>query len=243
MTTVVVSQPMLFPWAGMFEHLALADVHVHYDDVQFSKGSFTNRVQIKTAAGTSWLTVPLARRAMSDLIIDLAADDRQHWRARHARFLVETYRDAPHHREMLDLVDEVYADRSTPLVRVLERSMEVVARRFGSLASSPVHRSSELGIGGTGWQRVLDIVRAVGGDVYLTGHGASRYLDHDAFEAAGVEVRYMDYSCTPYPQLHGPFTPYVSILDLIANVGTSAAPGHLRPRTVAWRTFVADLAH
>ena len=49
MTTVVISQPMLFPWVGMFEQVALADVFVHYDDVQFSKGSFTNRVQLKTA--------------------------------------------------------------------------------------------------------------------------------------------------------------------------------------------------
>ena len=49
MTTVVISQPMFFPWVGMFEQIALADVYVHYDDVQFSKGSFTNRVQLKTA--------------------------------------------------------------------------------------------------------------------------------------------------------------------------------------------------
>ena len=49
MTVVVISQPMLFPWVGMFEQIRLADVYVHYTDVQFSKGSFVNRVQIKTA--------------------------------------------------------------------------------------------------------------------------------------------------------------------------------------------------
>ncbi len=56
---VVISQPMLFPWAGMFEQIRLADVYVHYPDVQFSKGSFTNRVQVKTAGGSRWLTLPL----------------------------------------------------------------------------------------------------------------------------------------------------------------------------------------
>jgi hypothetical protein len=29
----------------------------------------------------------------------------------------------------------------------------------------------------------------------------------------------MDYKMTPYDQLHGDFTAYVSILDLVANVG------------------------
>jgi hypothetical protein len=53
-----------------------------------------------------------------------------------------------------------------------------------------------------------------------------------------VEVRYMDYSCREYPQLHGPFTPHVTVLDLLANVGPDAA-ALLDPRTVDWRTFVA----
>ena len=32
-------------------------------------------------------------------------------------------------------------------------------------------------------------------------------------------VKYMEYKLTKYRQLHGEFTPYVSILDLIANCG------------------------
>ena len=47
MKTVVISQPMYFPWVGMLEQMALADVWVHLDDAQFSKGGFFNRVQIK----------------------------------------------------------------------------------------------------------------------------------------------------------------------------------------------------
>ena len=41
---VVITQPMLFPWVGLLEQIMLADVLVNYADVQFSKGSFTNRV-------------------------------------------------------------------------------------------------------------------------------------------------------------------------------------------------------
>jgi hypothetical protein len=66
---------------------------------------------------------------------------------------------------------------------------------------------------------VLDIVKAMNGDVYISGHGAKRYLDHQLFEENGVNVKYMDYKMTPYDQLHGDFTAYVSILDLVANVG------------------------
>lgn len=49
---VVISQPMLSPWVGMLEQIVLMDVSANYADVQFSKGSSTNRVQIKDRTGS-----------------------------------------------------------------------------------------------------------------------------------------------------------------------------------------------
>ena len=74
------------------------------------------------------------------------------------------------------------------------------------------------------------------GDVYVTGHGAKNYLDHEAFERGGVHVEYMDYQRRAYPQLHGEFTPYVSILDLIANMGREGRD-LICSGTVSWREF------
>ena len=81
MTTVVISQPMYFPWPGFFELVATADVFVHLDDVQIADRGFTNRVQLKGAQGITWLTVPLKDRTHRKLISELeAAGDRfSHW--------------------------------------------------------------------------------------------------------------------------------------------------------------------
>ena len=60
--TVVISQPMFFPWVGIFEQIRLADIFVHFDDVQLPWGSsFINRVQIKTKDGIKWLTIPIRK--------------------------------------------------------------------------------------------------------------------------------------------------------------------------------------
>ena len=48
MTNVVISQPMYFPWPGFLAQMALADIFIWLDDAQFSKGSFTNRIQINS---------------------------------------------------------------------------------------------------------------------------------------------------------------------------------------------------
>jgi hypothetical protein len=83
-------------------------------------------------------------------------------------------------------------------------------------------------------KRVLDFCKRLGGTRYVTGHGGRNYLQHEVFEAAGGRVDYMEYQRNPYPQIHGEFTPYVSIIDLLFNAGT-AAHTFLAPAALHWR--------
>ena len=43
------------------------------------------------------------------------------------------------------------------------------------------------------------------------------------FEAAGIPFEYMQYNYPEYPQLHPPYDPQVSILDLLFMTGKNAA--------------------
>lgn len=236
MKRVVISQPMFFPWVGMFEQTRLADVYVHYDDVQFSKGSFTNRVQLKTARGSEWLSVPLRDLRLGQKIREVAVDDRQHWHQRHLQLLAESYAAAPFVTEMLTLAKDVYDQPAATISELAIASTEAVWSYFPSTRPKQVLRASALGIGGQSSRRVLDVVKHVGGTHYLTGHGARHYLDHALFEAEGVQVEYIDYQKLPYPQQHGEFTPFVSVLDLVANVGQDGAR-FMVSGTVGWKKF------
>ena len=236
MTVVVISQPMLFPWVGMFEQIRLADVYVHYTDVQFSKGSFVNRVQIKAADGFHWLTVPLKNLKLGQNIDEVEVNEAKDWRKGHLDFLAQALRGTPYIREALGLVESVYAEKTTRLADVAIRSLEAVLTYFGLARGRRFVRSPELGIGGAGSARVLEIVKKFGGTIYVSGHGARNYLEHEAFEHAGVRVEYMDYRRTPYPQLHGAFNPHVSVLDLIANTGRVGLD-YIHSQTVNWKQF------
>lgn len=233
---IVISQPMLFPWVGMFEQIRLCDVYVHYTDVQFSKGSFVNRVQIKTVAGSQWLTVPMQARSLGQRIDEILIDDRKDWRRSHLDFLSQAFAGAPCRRDALDIVREVYSGKSERLIDVVIASMTAVLKYLGLDHGRRFLQSPDLGIGGSGSERVLAIVRHLEGKTYVTGHGARNYLEHEAFENAGVNVAYMDYRKAAYPQLHGEFTPYVSILDAVANLGREAEQ-YIRSGTLDWRQF------
>lgn len=220
--SIVISQPMFFPWIGLMEQVRLADVFVHYDDVQYTRGSFFNRVQIKTASGVKWMTVPLIHAGKEASINETMINDSEDWRGSHIGQLRGAYRKAPHFKDVLELVEMVYSSPSTNLAELSIRSIEALANYLDLSKETSFIRSSSLDVPGSSTQRVLDIVKYLGGDIYVTGHGAKHYFNHDLLEQHGIRTEYVDYQLTQYSQLHGDFTPYVSTLDAIASLGREA---------------------
>ena len=233
MTTVVISQPMYFPWAGFMGQMARADVFIWLDDAQFSKGSFTNRVQVRTAKGSTWMSIPLAGKGAFQSIRDLAAVDPA-WRGAHRDLLRQQLKGA----QFLGLALEAFdaALRHDALVDTLIASAEVPATGMKALPPR-ILRSSTMDVQSSASQRVLELVRSVGGTRYLTGHGAANYLDHELFDRAGIEVEYMCYDTTSWPQRFDGFTPYVTVLDLVASVGNDAH-ACIGGRSEPWRDFL-----
>lgn len=236
MTRVVISQSMYFPWVGLLEQVRLADIFMHYDDVQYARG-FYNRVQVKTAQGTKWLTVPLRDQRRGQRIDEVVVDDRVDWRSQHYAILRQAYFKAPYRDEMLALVDEVFAMPLLTLADVSRESILALARYFGLIQGRRFMCSSDQNIGGSSSQRLHDLALSVGAKVYVTGHGARNYLDHELFERSGITVQYMKYEMVSYPQLHGEFTPYVTGLDLVANCGREGS-SVICSSAIDWKEFI-----
>jgi hypothetical protein len=76
-------------------------------------------------------------------------------------------------------------------------------------------RSSELAVEGTKTDRLLALLRAVGADHYISGPSARDYIDEEKVKASGVTLEYMTYDYPEYEQLHPPYDPEVTILDLL----------------------------
>ncbi|GAP21742.1 WbqC family protein [Leptolinea tardivitalis] len=238
--TIVISQSMYFPWVGMLEQIRLADSYVYYDDVQFSHGvsnNRINRIQVKTEQGQKWMTIPIRDFHFGQKIDEVLIDDRKDWRNQHRQILQQAYKGAPFKNEMLELVDRVFSKSFTTLADVARASTMELAEYFDIVEGKMFVDSKTMNIGGSSDKRVLDIVLALGGNIYVTGLGARNYMDFEMFNTAGVQVRFMQYRCIPYPQLHGEFTPYVTGLDLVANCGKEGKP-YIQSEAIDWKDFL-----
>lgn len=236
---IVISQPMYFPWYGMFEQIRLCDVFVYYDDVQFSKGSFTNRVQIKAnnTEGIKWLTVPMENMKLGAYINEIKINQSKNWKKEHLDMLQLSYSSAPFYNDMMTIVNTLFAFETDSLSELTIKSMDLIMDYYELNKKLTISRSSDLNIPGKSTQRVFDIVNHYKCNTYITGHGARKYFDHQLFENNGIAVEYIDYKKNEYPQLLGKFNPYVSILDLIANTGKDGI-NYINSTTVNWKKFI-----
>jgi hypothetical protein len=122
---------MLFPWVGLLEQIRLADVFVHYDDVQFSKGSFVNRVQVKTASGPRWMTVPLQDLRLGQRIDEVRIKPRQEWLGMHLDLLKASFRDAPFRDDAIEIAEKTYSMEYSSIGDLSRASMLALANYFG----------------------------------------------------------------------------------------------------------------
>jgi len=195
-----------------------SDVFVLYDDVQFDKHGWRNRNRIKTANGTTWLTVPVRHTGLQgQLLSEVKIDNSKKWAHKLVKTVRQAYARAAHREPYCAQLAEILAE---PWENLLDLDSKIMGLMCSWLdVGTTVVRASDLGIEGTRSGRLVEICRQFGAKRYLTGNAAEAYLDIKLFDKACIEVVWQRYPHPSYRQLHGEFVPYLSALDLVLNMG------------------------
>ncbi len=214
----VIIQPSYLPWLGYFAQIHRSDVFVLYDDVQFDKHSWRNRNRIKTAQGPHWLTVPVLTKGKNwPTNREIEIDNRQDWRHKHLETLRQSYRRAPYFDEVIGVFESLYRAEYRFLLELNVASLRAMNELLGL---RPMTRfSSEFNLSGGPVERLVQICKAVNATSFYEGASGRNYIEDTEFAQAGISIEYQDYKHPVYPQLHGEFIPFLSVVDLIFNCG------------------------
>lgn len=214
---VSINQPAYLPWLGYFHRIAVSDVHVVLDHVQFEKNSFVNRNRVRTSTGSTWLTVPVRTKGRFGVAIDELEIADERWARKHWRTIEQGYSHAPYFDELAPSLESIYHRRWT---RLLDLCTELTNWQLGILGiSTPLHASSTLEPTAHKAELVLELCVALGATTYLSGPLGRRYIREDVFAAAGIDVVYDDYNHPAYRQQFEPFMPAMATIDLLMNCG------------------------
>lgn len=220
----VILQPSYVPWRGYFDQIRRADVFIFYDDVQYDKHGWRNRNQIKTATGKQWLTIPVLSQGVTQgkQIREVEIDWRTAWPGKHLKALTSSYSKAPYFKDYLPMLEAFYGRHDSHIVEFAIETTVKIASELGMKNTSFVRSSDLGGIDGQRTDRLIQILRHVGADHYISGPSARAYIEDSKFQEAGIQLEYMEYVYPEYPQLYPPFDPQVSILDLLFMTGKQA---------------------
>jgi len=221
----VILQPSYIPWRGHFDQICRADLFVFYDDVQYDTRGWRNRNQIKTAQGKQWLTIPVHGKGAQEgiPIKEIRIDWTRPWARKHLQAMTHAYSRAPHFKSYLPWLEETYSRHDEFLADFTVRTTMEIASLLG-IADTRFMRASEIeGIDGRGTDRLIQILQRVGAGRYITGPSATDYIEREKFDRAGIALEFIEYDYAEYPQLHPPYDPFVTILDLLFMTGRDAS--------------------
>ena len=221
--TVGIHQPNFFPWIGYFFKASRCDTFVFLDDVEFSKNNFINRVRLIANDGVFWWSLPTRVKGRSEqLISETELVEIEKWKRKSLKRLELAYKKAPYFEDVFPLVEQVLKVESQ---KMMDFTLKSILQLFEVLEiKSSIKYSSDIATGASKDDRLIEIVKAVGGKTYLSGKGGQSYMNLSLYESEGIKVEFLGASPSPYPQLHtNEFVPGLSTLDLLFNLGLDGA--------------------
>ncbi|RJP50887.1 MAG: hypothetical protein C4586_05065 [Anaerolineaceae bacterium] len=221
MKRIAIHQPNYIPWTGYFYKMTMVDVFVILDTAQFTKNGYQNRAMIKSPTGAQWLTQPvkLAEGAFRPTNEISFAGDR--WRMKHIETIRMNYGRAKFFKDYFDefayLIETSGENLSRLNIDLIKWISDILDLKCTITLASDFPTTL------VSTERLIEIVKSVGGDVYLSGKGGENYQDHKLFEKSGIELQVVKFVSSPYPQLWGEYLPGLSVIDLIFNCGKESA--------------------
>ena len=215
---VAVDQPNYIPWKGYFDLINDVDLFVFYNDVQYTVRDWRNRNKIITPNGEKWLSVPCGKDT-SRLICEVRMTDHD-WQKVHYETIKFAYGRCPYYEYVRPLLDDVYLEHEWEYLYELDMYLtERIAKDYLGIKTEFAD-SRDYETKGAKHERMLSLLDSIGTDIYESGPAAKDYIIPADYEKANIELRWKSYDGYPeYPQQSDEFNHYVSIIDLLCNVG------------------------
>jgi len=218
---IVIHQPYYLSYPGFFHKLALSDVFVIMDDVQYDK-RFTNRNRIITENDWIWITVPINKKHKFSKNLDVEINNETDWKSHHWKNIFHSYHNLPFFDTYKDFFKKIY-EKNWDLLFDLD--FEIIKEMIKWLdLKIEIIRESELDIHSESTQRLIDVCKKLDGQTYISGPGGKNYLEEKLFEKNNLNLTYQNYHHPKYPQkMSKNFIPDLSIIDMFFNIGPDSS--------------------
>ena len=215
---VAIMQPYFFPYLGYFALIRHTDFFVAFDPVQYIRKGRMNRNRVlKPEDGWQYLTAPMQPHSQEALIGEVQVQAGPEWKTKVLRQLEHYKKRAPHYAAVKTLLEDCFSNPETSLSRLnlfyLEKVCAYLSLPFRHAMFSDLNL--DLGPVTAPDEWALRTAQALGATTYINQPGGRTFFDPAKYEAASIDLRFIDFELTPYSQRRPTFEPGLSIIDVL----------------------------
>jgi len=211
---IAIMQPYFLPYIGYFQLIGAVDRFVIYDNIKYTKKGWINRNRFLLNGHAEPFSLPLKKDSDAlDVRERSIAPDFD--RAKLLNRIAEAYRRAPQFEAVFGLLQQIVWRSEDNLFGYIHASLLDVCNHLDIRTPLLVSSALDIDHGLKGQNRILAICHQLGAKTYVNASGGRDLYSHEAFAAAGIDLRFLQSHLCPYPQLGHPFVPWLSILDVM----------------------------
>jgi len=215
-----IHQPQTWPWLGFFAKIYQSDIFVFLDNVQFKKQEYQNRNKLKYGQQARWFTVPVIH-SFGQKINQVKINNRERWKHDHKQTLQTYYSKAEYFDKYYEEIKSIYDQNWELLYKFNLKTIYWLLEKLN--ISTKLYLASDLdtkqGEGQAPAEKLINIVKKVDADTYLSGQGGQDYLNTDNFKKSDITLKFQNFEHPKYNQLNPRFISHLSTLDLLLNQG------------------------
>lgn len=215
---VSIHQPNYLPYLGFFDKIRQSDIFIVHDDCQFVSKDWHHRNKIRIYNGWKWLTVPVNKKEIPINEVTIKNEKPKNsalWSKVHYREIEANYKNTPYFASYNEELRRIYKRRYEKLIDLNVELIKFLLKVFD--INPEIIFASTFGFNSTKTQKIIDLVNAVEGDVYISGSGGKNYLDLSMIK--DFEVVFQDFKHPVYPQRYPGFEPNMASIDTLFNLG------------------------
>ncbi len=235
---VAITQPNFAPWLGYFEMIDRSDIFVYLDDVQFPTNRKDwvqrNRIKSKNKQGWEWITVSIKHNGKPDKnICQTLIAGKDIWYRSMTDKLRSNYAQYPYFYEyseqLFHILDKNIKTIDELNIYIIEWALNI----FG--IQTETIRSSQLSASGKKDNKLLTIMKELGGDFYLANNGSKPYINPQLFLSSGIGFSFQNYTVPQYKGYDSHVLPAMSFMDLLFAEGPDRSLDVIRQGTpIEW---------
>ena len=214
---IAIHQSQFIPWLPYFYKLFSCEDFVILDDVQFQKNGVQNRNMIKTPQGAKWVTIPVSKSSKNSINEVFVSD--KLWYKKFIKTIIElNYKKSKNFKDVYRIFENFDFNSISNLSEINKYFLTSIISLIS--INKKITYSSSLNIKEAKDDLVIEIIKKLGHNEYLTGKGALSYMNLNKFKNAGIKVYCLDFNYSPYNQLWNKsnlFVNNLSIVDLLFN--------------------------